>query len=182
MIHRILAFLSVLCAGLALPGATTDDFTVRCKTDLSGAAADEPLYEVGPLRLAFRMAGKDEGLRKYDMSFGNYLNFPLPDGSCPVIEATMYGLRVGIPLGFLKRRDGVHDVRLFCAKSHLTIEVEGHFDDDMFRLPTVKADLSAPKALSSRVKSAEVAVLAGAPGGVNFSRPVDKSIQYAAGP
>ena len=178
MIHRILAFLSVLCAGLALPGATTDDFTVRCKIDLSGVAADEPLYEVGPLRLAFRMAGKDEGLRKYDMSFGNYLNFPLPDGSCPVIEATMYGLRVGIPLGFLKRRDGVHDVRLFCAKSHLTIEVEGHFDDDMFRLPTVKADLSAPKALSSRVKSAEVAVLAGAPGGVNFSRPVDKSIQY----
>ena len=178
MIHRTLVFLSVLCAGLALPGATTDDFTVRCKIDLSDVAADEPLYEVGPLRLAFRMAGKDERLRKYDMSFGNYLNFPLPDGSCPVIEATMYGLRVGIPLGFLKRRDGAHDVRLFCAKSHLTIEVDGHFDDDMFRLPTVEADLSAPKTHSRRVKSADIAVLAGAPGGVNFSRPVEKTIQY----
>lgn len=177
--HRpCLVSLVLSCAGLALAATTTDDFTVRCKIDISGVAADEPLYEVGPLRLAFRMAGKDDGLRKYDMSFGNYLNFPMPDGSCPVIEATMYGLRVGIPLGFLKRRDGVHDVRLFCAKSHLTIEVEGHFDDDMFRLPTVEADLSAPKTLSRRVKSADVAVLAGAPGGVNFSRPVDKPIQY----
>ena len=160
MIHRILVFLSVLCASLAAPGAPVDDFTVRCKVDISGVAADEPLYEVGPLRLSFRMAGKDEGLRKYDTSFGNYLNFPLPDGSCPVIEATMRGLRVGIPLGFLKRRDGVHDVRLFCAKSHLTIEVEGHLDDDMFRTPTIEADLSARKTLSRRVKSADVAVLA----------------------
>ena len=81
MTYRILALLSVLCMGLTLPGATTDDFTVHCTVDISGVAADEPLYEVGPLRLAFRMAGKDEGLRKYDMSFGNYLNFPLPDGS-----------------------------------------------------------------------------------------------------
>ena len=178
MTYRILALLSVLCVGLTLPGATTDDFTVHCSVDISGVAADEPLYEVGPLRLAFRMAGRTEELERYDRFLGNYLNFPLPDGSCPVIEATMYGLRVGIPLGFLKRRDGVHDVRLFCAKGHLTIEVEGHFDDDMFRLPTVEADLSAPKALSSRVKSADVAVLAGAPGGVNVSRPVEKPIQY----
>ena len=117
MTRRILALLPVLCAVFAVSGATTDDFTVRCTIDISGVTADEPLYEVGPLRLAFRMAGKAEELRKYDTSFGNYLNFPLPDGSCPVIEATMYGLRVGIPLGFLKRRDGVHDVRLFCAKS-----------------------------------------------------------------
>ena len=178
MTYRILALLSVLCMGLTLPGATTDDFTVHCTVDISGVAADEPLYEVGPSRLAFRMAGRTEELERYDRFLDNYLNFPLPDGSCPVIEATMYGLRVGIPLGFLKRRDGVHDVRLFCAKGHLTIEVEGHFDDDMFRLPTVEADLSAPKTLSRRVKSADVAVLAGAPGGVNFSRPVDKPIQY----
>ena len=86
MIHRILVFLSVLCAGLALPGATTDDFTVRCTVDVSGVAADEPLYEVGPLRLAFRMAGRTEGLERYDRFLGNYLNFPQPDGSCPVIE------------------------------------------------------------------------------------------------
>ena len=57
---RILAFLSVLCAAFALPGATTDDFTVRCMIDISGVTADEPLYEVGPLRLAFRMAGRTE--------------------------------------------------------------------------------------------------------------------------
>ena len=158
--------------------STKADFAIRCQVDFSQVTENEPLYEVGPLRLVFRMAGQTKGLEKYDKFFGNYLNFPLPDGSCPVVEATMLGLRVGIPLGFLRRRDGVHDVRLFCARSHLTIEVEGHFDDDMFRMPTVEADISAPKTLSSRVKSVEVAVLAGAPDGVNFSRPVDKPIQY----
>ena len=164
MTRSISVLLAIACAAIASSGATlTDDFAVRCKVDISGVAADEPLYEAGPLRLAFRMAGRTKGLEKYDKDLGNYLNFPMPDGSCPVVEATMHGLRVGIPLGFLKRRDGVHDVRFFCAKSHLTIEVEGHLDDDMFRTPTVDADLSAPKTLSSRVKSAEVSVLAGAP-------------------
>ena len=179
MTRSISAILAIACAAIAASGATlTDDFAVRCKVDISGVTADEPLYEAGPLRLAFRMAGRTQGLEKYDKDLGNYLNFPMPDGSCPVVEATMHGLRVGIPLGFLKRGDGVHDVRLFCAKNHLTIDVEGHLDDDMFRTPAVEADLSAPKTLSSRVKSAEVSILAGAPNGVNFSRPVEKPIQY----
>ena len=172
-------FLTFICVTLASSGAAvTADFTICCQVDFSGVTTDEPLYEAGPVRLAFRMAGRAKKLEQYDSRCGNYLNFPMPDGSCPVIEATMHGLRVGIPLGFLKRQDGVHDVRLFCAKTHFTIEVEGHLDDDMFRVPTVDADLSAPKALSKRVKSAEVSVLAGAPDGVHFSRPVDKPIQY----
>ena len=90
MIHRILVFLSVLCAGLALPGATTDDCTVRCKIDLSDVAADEPLYEVGPVRLALRMAGRTKELKQYDICSGTYPNFSLPNGSCPVIEAYIF--------------------------------------------------------------------------------------------
>ena len=172
-------FLALICVTLASSGAAvTADFTICCQVDFSDVTTDEPLYETGPVRLAFRMAGRTKELEQYDSRCGNYLNFPMPDGSCPVIEATMHGLRVGIPLGFLKRQDGVHDVRLFCAKTHFTIEVEGHLDDDMFRVQTVDADLSAPKALSKRVKSAEVSVLAGAPSGVRFSRPVEIPIQY----
>ncbi|MBR4652051.1 MAG: hypothetical protein IKO72_01710 [Kiritimatiellae bacterium] len=178
MIHRILTTLACACVVFASFGGTTDDFTVRCKIDISRVTADEPLYEAGPLHLAFRMAGKTAELQKYDKSFGNYLNFPMPNGSCPVIEATMFGLRVGIPLGFLKRQDGVHDVRLFCAKSHFVIEVEGHRDENIFRTQTIEADLSAPKTLSDRVKSAKIAILVGTPGGVSFSRPVEKPIQY----
>ena len=120
-------FIALICTTLVSSGvAVNADFTIRCQVDFSGEATDEPLYEVGPVRLAFRMAGRTKYLEQYDSRCGNYLNFPLPDGSCPVIEATMHGLRVGIPLGFLKRQDGVHDVRLFCAKTHFTIEVEGY--------------------------------------------------------
>ena len=179
MTRKIFSSFVTICVVLITPGATVnDDFIIRCQVDFSNVAANEPLYEVGPVRLAFRMAGQTKELEQYDNRSGNYLNFPLPDGSCPVIEATMHGLRVGIPLGFLKRRDGVHNVRLIYAKTHFSIEVEGHLDDDMFRTPTIEADLSTPKALSSRVKSANISVLAGAPGGVNFSRPVEKPIQY----
>ena len=177
-IKRILPLL-VASAALTSQGAIVkDDFTVSCQVDFSGVKADEPLYEAGALRLAFRMAGKTRGLERYDRFHGNYLNFPLPDRSCPVIEATLHGLRVGIPLGFLKHPEGRHDVRLYCAKSHFTIEVDGHFDDDMFRTPTIGVDLFGPKTLSSRVKSAKVSVYDGVPGGVNFSRKVEKPIQY----
>ena len=155
--------LALICTALASSGAAVKaDFTIRCQVDFSDVAADEPLYEAGPVRLAFRMAGRTKELEQYDNRYGNYLNFPMPDGSCPVIEATMNGLRVGIPLGFLKRPDGVHDVRLTCARTHFSIEVERHLDDDTFRTPTIEADLSSPKTLSSRVQSTEVSVLAGA--------------------
>ncbi|MBR5680529.1 MAG: hypothetical protein IKX19_07725, partial [Clostridia bacterium] len=179
MIRHTFTLLALICTALASSGAAVKaDFTIRCQVDLSNVAADEPLYEAGPVRLAFRMAGRTKDLEQYDNRCGNYLNFPLSDGSCPVIEATMNGLRVGIPLGFLKQPDGVHDVRLTCAKTHFSIEVEGHLDDDTFRTPTIEADLSSPKTLSTRVKSAAISVLAGAPGGVHFSRPVEIPIQY----
>ena len=169
MTCRTFTFLALICATLASSGAAIKaDFTIRCQVDFSGVAADEPLYEAGPMRLAFRMAGRTKDLEQYDNRYGNYLNFPMSDGSCPVIEATMNGLRVGIPLGFIKRPDGVHDVRLTCARTHFSIEVEGHLDDDTFRTPTIEADLSSPKMLSSRVKSTAISVLAGAPGGVHF--------------
>ncbi len=179
MTRKIFISFAAICVVLVAYGtAVKDNFTIHCQVDFSGVAADEPLYEVGPVRLAFRMAGRTKELEQYDNRLGNYLNFPLPDGSCPVIEATMHGLRVGIPLGFLKRKDGVHDVRLTCANAHFSIEVEGHLDDDMFRTPAIEADISSPKTLSPRVKSADISVLAGAPDGVHFSRPVEISIQY----
>ena len=98
MTRRTYTFLALICATLASSGAAVKaDFTIRCQVDFSGAAADEPLYEAGPVRLAFRMAGRTKELEQYDSRCGNYLNFPMSDGSCPVIEATMNGLRVGIP-------------------------------------------------------------------------------------
>ena len=157
-----------------------DGFTARLKIDVGGAIADEPLYEVGGASLSIRMAGRTKGLESYDADRGNYLNFPMPDGSCPVMEATMCGLRVGIPLGLLERHGGVCDVIVNLAQTHLSISVDGHVDDDMFKTPSVEADLSFRKILSRRVKSAEVAspAIPDALGRVPDSRPIGRSMQY----
>ena len=167
---------SALSAADVLQGG----FTARLNVDLGGIAADETLYEAGPLRVAVRMAGKTEKLEQYDRDLGNYLSFPMPDGSCPVVEATMRKLRVGIPVGLLKRRDGVHDVTVNLAKHHLSIVIDGHVDDDMYWISELDADLSGGKAVSPRVKSAEVSIpaLQDALGGVPDSRRIKGSIQY----
>jgi hypothetical protein len=82
-----------------------EGFTATLTVDLRGVEGDEALYEAGPLRLGLRMAGETAGLEKYDRDAGNYLAFAMPDGRCPVLEATLEGLRVGIPLGFLERTE-----------------------------------------------------------------------------
>ena len=155
-------------------------FTVALRVDLGRIAADEPLLEAGQLRLAIRMAGADPALEKYDRVGGNYLSFPMPDGSCPVVEATLAGLRVGIPVGLLARPDGAHDVVVHSEKSHFSIAVDGHIDDDLFAVPSVEADLSAPRTLSPRVADARVSVPAipDALGRAPDARPVERSIQY----
>ncbi len=155
-------------------------FTAELRIDLGGVAADEPLFEAGPLRLALRMAGADPALERYDRDGGNYLSFPLPDGSCPVVEATLAGLRVGIPVGLLAKPEGEHDVVVHSERSHFSIAVDGHVDDDMLSAPAVEADLSAPRTLSPRVASAQVSVPAvpDALGRAPDARPVERSIQY----
>ena len=155
-------------------------FTVALRVDLGRIAADEPLLEAGPLRLAIRMAGRDPALARYDRDGGNYLSFPMSDGSCPVVEATLAGLRVGIPAGLLAKPDGTHDVVVHSEKSHFSIAVDGHVDDDMFSVPAVEADLSAPRMLSPRVADARMSVPAvpDALGRAPDARPVERSIQY----
>ena len=91
MTRKILISFVAVCVVLVAPGtAVKGDFTIRCQVDFSGVAADEPLYEVGPVRLALRMAGRTKELKQYDICSGTYLNFSLPNGSCPVIEAYIF--------------------------------------------------------------------------------------------
>ncbi len=154
---KLMQFVLALCATLAAQAAAPC-FTVKLRVDLSGVATNEALYEVGCVRLALRIAGQDKNLLSYDNRQGNYLNFPMPDGTYPVIEATLCerGGRVGIPLGALARTEGVHDVTLNFAHAHWTICVDGVQDDDMPPVPDLiawPADLEE-RVLSARVKKA----------------------------
>ncbi len=155
-------------------------FTAALRIDLEAPAADEPLLEAGPLRLAIRLAGRDPALARYDRDGGNYLAFPRPDGSCPVVEATLAGLRVGIPVGLLGRPEGAHDVVVHAEASRFSIAVDDHVDEDFLDEPSVEADLSAPRTLSPRVASVRVSVPAvpGALGRAPDARPVARSVQY----
>lgn len=157
LMNKSMRFVLALCATLAAQAAVPC-FTVKLKVDLSGVATNEALYEVGCARLALRIAGQDKKLVSYDNRQGNYLNFPMPDGTYPVIEATLCdrGGRVGIPLGALARTEGVHDVTLNFAHAHWTICVDGVQDDDMPPAPDSiawPAD-SKGRVLSPRVKKA----------------------------
>ena len=87
LMNKLMQFVLAFCATLAVQAAAPC-FTVKLKVDLSGVAADEALYEVGCARLALRIAGQGKKLVSYDNRQGNYLNFPMPDGTYPVIEAT----------------------------------------------------------------------------------------------
>lgn len=181
--HRSLAAAFVLCTTLAAQAAAPC-FTVKFRLDLSGVKADEELYEVGCAKLALRMAGKNKDLKSYDDRSGNYLNFPMPDGSCPVIEATICetGGRVGVPLGALPRADVIHDVTINFAMSRWTILVDGVRDDDMPPDPDSIPWTAEAKELilSPRVKKASFSspALADALPETPDSRRITRPIQY----
>lgn len=160
-------------------------FTIRLKVDFTGVAADEALYETGPVRLALRMAGHAPELEEYDERRGNYLHFLMPDGSCPVIEATIceQGGRVGLPLGALPHTDGVHDVTLDFSLPRWTICVDGVRDEDWPPDPNAIAWPDRPmrgNALSTRVKEASLSSpsLPDAFPSAPDSRHVARPIQY----
>ena len=165
--------------------AESGGFSARLRVDFTEANRDEALYEAGPVRLVMRLAGRTPGLEKYDEMSGNYLNFPLKDGICPVIEATICerGGRVGIPLGALERADGIHDVTLDFTPPHWRISVDGVLDEDMPPSPDSIVWPDEPfrgKTLSTRVKSAEFfsPALAGAIPAAPDARRIVRSIQY----
>lgn len=63
------------------------------------------------LTVTLRFAGTDPALHELDTRFGNYLHFPLPDGTCPVLECTLPDATpIGLPLGALPNPAALHSV------------------------------------------------------------------------
>ena len=189
MMRRI-AFGLVACLALeslseTLP-ATPEEllekgFTIRLQVDTTDVRADEPLYEMGPVSLGLRMAGRDAKMAKFDNAQGNYLSFPLADGSCPVLEALICekGGRIGIPLGVLERTGGVHAVELRYAPPHWQIGVDGRMDEEMpvKAYPVRWKGASESRVLSPRVRSAVMSPGARLPVKPD-ARPITRPIQY----
>jgi len=177
-------------------------FTVTLKVDLSreGRAPSRPdserprqsaalpveelLYTAGPARLVLRQAGADKKLADYDRRYGNYLNWPLRDGTCPVLEATIAerATQIGIPLGFLANPDGVHTVTLQYAPPRWAICVDGHVDEafPIPAYPVVWPGDAQEKVFSTRVKGTDFVSPARADAlpSVPDARKIAEPIQY----
>ena len=168
-------------------------FHVELEIDLANVRAAERLYAIpGALELYLRPADTENRklLRGYDTGRGNYVNFPLPDGSCPILEAKVAGPagRVGIPLGALKQPLGVKKVTLNYTGAHWQIGVDGLMDEDFpFSELAWPDDGAFAWTCSDRVKSAAFAPacvedLGRARFRASNSLKVDKPIQFFTPP
>jgi hypothetical protein len=130
-------------------------FTVRLEIELSDVKADEALYSAGPVKLYLRRAGLDKELFKYDSMSGNYLNFPMPNGGCPVIEAVIAEKagRVGIPLALFAASGGVHRVTIDYSPVKWAIAAGGHVDEEF---PVPASPVRWPDDACERIESKRV--------------------------
>ena len=177
-----LAAITGTCGGTVSADSSvlTNGFTLTLNVNLDAPKGAETLYELGPMKLVLR-PGERGG---YDESGGNYLHFPLADGSCPVLEATICAKagRVGIPLGCLANPAGDHLVTLDLSPARWSIGVDGRRDED-FPLPSepvVWKGTAVGKSLSPRVKDVSFATPArkDAFPPEPDRKPITRSIQY----
>lgn len=113
--------------------AVKSGWTMRFKFNADGLSRDTSLADVpGAVRVLFRFAGEDPGMKEQDERFGNYINFRTADGKCPVIEASIPGVStIGVPLGCLKRPQGSHEVVIRRgADAHWFMTVDEAYDAD----------------------------------------------------
>ena len=131
---------TVAQSALSLPDDLTQGFTIRLAADLRLPEAERTLLEVpGVLRVVLRQHDPD------DRKTQNYPAYKMPDGSVPVLEASLslesptqpgefQDLKVGIPLAILERPEGAHDIVLHFSGISWSLYVDGRLYDNDFAL------------------------------------------------
>ena len=151
--------------------------------DLDDIREPEPLLDVpGAITVALRFAGTDPALATLDDRFGNYLRFPLPDGSCPVLECALPGSTpIGLPLGAFPNPRGTHKIvvrRADDARWSVTADGIVHDENGLKDRAISWPDSPAPGLVSPRVR--DLRFVAPAPPSLPQpdERPVTRPIQY----
>ena len=124
-------------AEFAAPANTTHGFTVKLTADMKKFDGDKEILQI-PNVLSVRLRQNDPRNR----SRQNYAAFKMPDGSVPVLEATVElhsvehpdwkNMTIGIPLAMLKKPDGEHEVVLNFTGPRWTMYVDGELLDNDF--------------------------------------------------
>ena len=154
------------------------------RVDLAVPASPETLLVIDDaLTVSIRLAGTDPALRERDERFGNYLAFPLPDGSCPVLECALAGdaTPIGIPFGALASPAGTHTVVIRRANDAAwSITVDGTaYDENGLRARAIAWPASpVVSPLSPRVRDLAFRSPAPALPATPDARPIVRPIQF----
>jgi len=124
-------------AEVAAPSSTTSGFTITLTADLKKFDGQEDILEI-PNVLSVRLRQHDPR----DRNRQNYPSFKMPDGSVPVLEATLVlhsvehpawkDMTIGVPLALLKHPEGVHDIVLSFSGADWKMYVDGEMLDNDF--------------------------------------------------
>jgi hypothetical protein len=124
-------------AEFAAPEAPTNGFTVNLTVDLKRFDREKNILEI-PQVLSVRLRQHDP----FDRERQNYPTFKMPDGSVPVLEATVAlhstehpdwkEMTLGVPLGLLQKPAGEHEVVLNFSGVRWTLYVDGRLLDNDF--------------------------------------------------
>jgi hypothetical protein len=128
--------------GTATFSAPSDSssFTIKIKVNLKMDQVSKTLLDI-PGLLNVKTFNHDVKDRKRQ----NYPAYPMPDGSVPVLEATLTlhspteptgprDMSIGIPLGMLDKPDGEHDITLHFSGVRWTLYVDNELLDNDFPL------------------------------------------------
>lgn len=153
------------------------------RIDLDGDTALGTLMEVpGVLRVYLRLAGIDPAFRELDDRFGNYLCFPLDDGTCPVLEFALPGSTpIGIPLGALANPRGAHEVvvrRADDASWSATVDGTVCDEDGLTDRSIPWPDAPELRFASPRVSGIRLQSPASPAPSRPDARPIDRPIQF----
>lgn len=122
---------------LAAPTNLAEGFTVKMKAELKYVGGEKTILEI-PDVLSVRLRQHDP----HDRNRQNYPAFKMPDGSVPVLEATVklhsaehpdwQEMTIGVPLARLMKPAGEHEVVLNFSPVRWTMYVDGELLDNDF--------------------------------------------------
>jgi hypothetical protein len=171
-------------AEFAAPANPTAGFTVKFTLDLKKFAGERKLLEI-PNVISV-------GLRQHDPLDRNRQNYPafkMPDGSVPVLEATVVlhsaehadwkNMTIGIPLALLKKPEGEHEVVLNFSGARWTMYVDGELLDNEFPFGYPQWEKTTPWKLDGEfVTRAAIYLPAITPEKVVAKQPAVAPVQY----
>ncbi|MBP5320407.1 MAG: hypothetical protein J6334_05415 [Kiritimatiellae bacterium] len=160
-----------------------EGWSLRFTVNTDRPTGRETLLDLrGVVKVVLRQVNPAACDREQDIRRGNYIHYPLADGSCPVLEAALPGkVAIGVPLAVLKRADGDHEVVIRRANDgqwSILVDGEAYDEDGLTDRAISWPDALRLRRLSPRVSHLALQSPALPPRQVPDRKPVTRPIQF----